>query len=221
MLLCALLALSGCGAQASQETSPSAETSTSEQAAVTTGSTIDATGLFSDRDLEGTYDESAAIAIQLSGDSAACDSDTVTIEGSRVTIGAEGVYVLSGTLTDGQIVVNAGETDKVQLVLAGADITSSTSAAIYALEGDKVFVTLAEVVRIAQLAANETGGVVNTVDEFLRPLSPNAYVHKEKTAVKPREGAVMSKKEKFPLSLSPEKQPLWDGGIRKMGASPP
>ena len=144
MLLCALLALSGCGAQASQETSPAAETSTSEQAAVTTGSTIDATGLFSDRDLEGTYDESAAIAIQLSGDSAACGSDAVTIEGSRVTIGAEGVYVLSGTLTDGQIVVNAGETDKVQLVLAGADITSSTSAAIYALEGDKVFVTLAE-----------------------------------------------------------------------------
>ena len=178
MPLCALLALSGCGAQTSQETSSAAETSTSEQAAVTTGSTIDATGLFSDRDLD--YDESAAIAIQLSGDSAACGSDAVTIEGSRVTIGAEGVYVLSGTLTDGQIVVNAGESDKVQLVLAGADITSSTSAAIYALEGDKVFVTLAEVVRIAQLAANETGGVVNTVDEFLRPLSPNAYVHKEK-----------------------------------------
>lgn len=116
----------------------------SQEAAVTTASTIDTATIFSDRDLEGTYDESAAIAIQLSGDSAACDSDAVTIEGSRITIGAEGVYVLSGTLADGQIVVNAGETDKVQLVLAGADITSSTSAAIYALEADKVFVTLAE-----------------------------------------------------------------------------
>ena len=144
ILLCALLALGGCGAQTSQETSSATETSTSEQAAVTTNSTIDTTGLFSERDLEESYDESAAIAIQLDGDRAACDSDAVAIGDSRVTIGSEGVYVLSGTLTDGQIVINAAETDKVQLVLAGADITSSTSAAIYALEADKVFVTLAE-----------------------------------------------------------------------------
>ena len=143
MLLCALLALSGCGAQTAEETSSATDTAASETA-VTTVSTIDTTSLFSDRDLEGTYDESAAIAIQLDGDSAVCDSDAVVIEGSRITIGSEGVYLLSGTLTDGQIVVNAGETDKVQLVLAGADITSSTSAAIYALEADKVFVTLAE-----------------------------------------------------------------------------
>ena len=53
-------------------------------------------------------------------------------------------YTRQYTLTDGQIVVNAGETDKVQLVLKGADITSSTSAAIYALQADKVFLTLAE-----------------------------------------------------------------------------
>ena len=142
--LCTLMALSGCGAQASGEASSVPDPSPSQEAAVTTASTIDTATIFSDRDLEGTYDESAAIAIQLSGGSAACDSDAVTIEGSRITIGAEGVYVLSGTLADGQIVVNAGETDKVQLVLAGADITSSTSAAIYALEADKVFVTLAE-----------------------------------------------------------------------------
>ena len=142
--LCALLALSGCDAQTGGEVSASLETGNPEETAAATAAAVDTTGLFSDRDLEGTYDESAAIAIRLDGDSAACDSDAVTIEGSRVTIGAEGVYVLSGTLTDGQIVVNAGETDKVQLVLAGVEITSSTSAAIYALEADKVFVTLAE-----------------------------------------------------------------------------
>lgn len=148
LLLCALLTLSGCGAQTSQDTSSAGETSATEETAASTetaaNSTVDTAGAFSDRDLEGTYDESQAIAIQLSGDNAACEADGVAIQGNTVTIGAEGVYVLSGTLTDGQIVVNAGETDKVQLVLAGADITSSTSAAIYALEADKVFVTLAE-----------------------------------------------------------------------------
>lgn len=105
---------------------------------------INTDGLFSDRDLAGTYDAEEAVTIQLNGDSAACDSSAVQIEGSSITITAEGVHLITGTLNDGQIVVDAPDTDKVQLVLAGANITSSTSAAIYALEADKVFVTLAE-----------------------------------------------------------------------------
>lgn len=142
--LCALLALSGCGVQTSEAATADTGETASQSVTADAVSAVDTDGLFSDRDLAGTYDESEAAAISLEGDSAVCDSDGVTVEGSRVTIGAEGVYLLSGTLTDGQIVVNAGETDKVQLVLAGADITSSTSAAIYALEADKVFITLAE-----------------------------------------------------------------------------
>ena len=144
IVLCTLLALSGCGARAGNVVSSVTETAVSAQTEVTTVSALDTASIFSDRDLAGTYDESAAISIQLNGNGAVCDSDSVTIEGGQIIIEKEGVYVLSGTLTDGQIVVNAGETDKVQLVLADADITSSTSAAIYALEADKVFVTLAE-----------------------------------------------------------------------------
>ncbi len=142
--LSALLALSGCGAQQPASSGAvEAVSSATEETAVTTASAAGTGSLFSDRDLQGTYDESSAIPIQLNGDSAACDADGVTIEGSRIIIRQEGVYLLSGTLTDGQVVVDAGENDKVQLVLDGADITSSTSAAIYALEADKVFVTLA------------------------------------------------------------------------------
>lgn len=141
--LSALVVLSGCGAQSASSGTVEAASSATEETAVTTASAAGTDSLFSDRDLQGTYDESSAIAIRLNGDSVACDADGVTIEGSRVTIRQEGVYLLSGTLTDGQIVVDAGENDKVQLVLDSADITSSTSAAIYALEADKVFVTLA------------------------------------------------------------------------------
>lgn len=142
-LLCALLALGGCGAQTG-ETSAVTEAGASGVTATAAESVIDTTSLFSDRDLEGTYEASEAVAIVLNGDSAACDSDAVTVEDGQIIIGEEGIYRISGTLTDGQIVVNADETDKVQLVLAGADITSSTSAAIYALEADKVFLTLEE-----------------------------------------------------------------------------
>lgn len=140
VLLCGLLILSGCEAQNTSDK----ENTSSGNTTFTTVSTIDISGVFSDRDLAGTYDEGEAVGIELNGSSAACDSDSVVIDGGTVTITAEGVYLISGTLTDGQIIVNAGSTDKVQLVLAGADITSSTSAAIYALEADKVFVTLAE-----------------------------------------------------------------------------
>lgn len=142
-LLSALLLLSSCGAQNTQAT-PSAAVETAAQTVEPTAAAIDTQALFSDRDLAGTYDESAAIPIQLNGDSASCASDAVTIEGSRVILSSEGVYLLSGTLTDGQIVVNAGESDKVQLVLNGVDVTSATSAPIYALSADKVFLTLAD-----------------------------------------------------------------------------
>lgn len=126
-LLVALGLLAGCN-QSSSDASASSSQEDALSGQQTAATAMDTSALFSDRDLEGTYDESAAVAIQLSGDSAACDSSAVTVEGSTITITAEGVYLLSGTLTDGQIVVNAGETDKVQLVLKGADITSSTSA---------------------------------------------------------------------------------------------
>ena len=61
-----------------------------------------------------------------------------------MTIKAAGVYVLSGTFTDGTIVVDAGDDDKVKLVLDGVSITAADYAAIYAKNADKVFVTLAE-----------------------------------------------------------------------------
>lgn len=151
-LLCTALLLTGCTQQASSAGAESAAsvTATPESAAAATADSvntiavINTDGLFSDRDLAGTYDAEEAVTIQLNGDSAACDSSAVQIEGSCITITAEGVYLITGTLNDGQIVVDAPDTDKVQLVLAGANITSSTSAAIYALEADKVFVTLAE-----------------------------------------------------------------------------
>lgn len=152
-LLLAVCLLSGCGAQntsASSSGSVAASSDTAQQNAeqATTGGTeasvIDTSSLFSDRDLAGSYDAASAIAIQLQGSSAACDSDAVTVENGRITITQEGVYLVTGTLTDGQIQVNAPDDAKVQIVLSGASITSSSSAAIYALNADKVFLTLAE-----------------------------------------------------------------------------
>ena len=105
---------------------------------------IDVTDMFTKRDLAGTYEESEAVKITLSGKTATCDSSNVQIEDGVVTIKEAGVYVLSGILTDGTIVVDAGDDDKVQLVFDGVSITTVDYAAIYAKNADKVFVTLAE-----------------------------------------------------------------------------
>lgn len=111
--------------------------------AAQTLSAVDTANMFSSRDVEVGYDEETCAKITLSGDSASSDSDAVQIDGSTVTITDEGTYLLSGTLHDGQIIVNAEDADKVQLVLNGVNITSSTSAAIYVAQADKVFVTTA------------------------------------------------------------------------------
>jgi len=100
--------------------------------------------MFTERDGKTKYDESKAVTIKLNGTSATASSNSVNISGSRVTITEEATYVISGELTDGMLIVNAKDTAKLQLVFNGVDVTSKTSAALYILEADKVFLTLAE-----------------------------------------------------------------------------
>lgn len=117
--------------------------------------------MFTDRDNRTEYTEGSSAVITLSGDSVSSNSNNVTISGTTVTITGEGTYIIRGTLNDGMIVVNAGEKDKMQIVLDGASVTSASSAALYILEADKVFVTLAE--GTENLLAN--GGSFTAIDE--------------------------------------------------------
>lgn len=112
--------------------------------AVLADSIVLGTDIFTDRDYRAEYDEDSCALIQLDGDTATCDSNAVEISGGTVTILDEGTYALSGVLTNGMVIVDAEKTDKVQLLLNNADITSATSAAIYVRQADKVFITLAD-----------------------------------------------------------------------------
>lgn len=99
---------------------------------------------YSSRDKDATYGEATATHIELTGTSAKFEGSGVTVDGSTVTITAEGVYVVSGALDDGQLVVEAPEDAKVQVVLAGATIHNEDGPAIYIKQTDKCFITLAE-----------------------------------------------------------------------------
>lgn len=92
--------------------------------------TLNADEMFTDRDKETEYDISSATQITLADES--------------VTISKEGCYILSGSLKDGQIIIDADDSAKIQLVLNGVTINSDDSAAIFIKEADKVFITLAE-----------------------------------------------------------------------------
>lgn len=129
-------------------------------ASVDTDFSQTAEDMFSNRDSETTYD-SDSVKIQLNGTSASCSSDKVQIDGGKITITDEGTYILSGNLDDGMIIVDAEETDKPQLVFDNVTITSATSAPIYILEADKVFITLAE----GSTNTLTNGGTFTAIDE--------------------------------------------------------
>ena len=152
LLAAAVFALSGCGlagaasSSAAEEAASSAgETPEAVGTAETgeSGSLVSASEMFTARDMEIGCDEETCAHITLSGDTASSDSDAVQISGSTVTITDEGVYLVTGTLDDGMLVVSADDADKVQLVLDGVQITNADSAALCVLEADKVFVTTA------------------------------------------------------------------------------
>ncbi|MGN0394352.1 MAG: carbohydrate-binding domain-containing protein [Coprococcus sp.] len=117
--------------------------------------------MFSDRDYEVGYDKNTDITIQLNENTAVSTSDSVQISDSTVTITKEGTYIISGTLDDGMIIVNAPDTAKIQLVLDEVNINSKTSAALYIKNADKVFLTLADDTKNTL----SNGGTFTAIDE--------------------------------------------------------
>ena len=70
------------------------------------------------------------------------NATTITLSGTDdVTVSDGGVYVLTGTLTDGRVLVNAPDAD-VTLVLQDADITCSDSSALYIYKAASVLLYL-------------------------------------------------------------------------------
>lgn len=141
-----MTAVAGCtGAKSSTGNVVSSETETNaeETSAQSEAGSFSSADMFTERDLAGTYEESGAVYVTLSGDGITGETDGVAIKGQTVTITAEGTYIFSGTLSEGQIVVDA-DNAKVQIVFDNVDITCASSAAVYVKSAEKVFVTLAE-----------------------------------------------------------------------------
>lgn len=65
-------------------------------------------------------------------------SDGITQSGSVYTITKAGEYTVSGLLSDGQLIVDAGDEDEVTIVLNGTSITCSSGSPIYVKNASEV-----------------------------------------------------------------------------------
>ncbi|WP_424116798.1 carbohydrate-binding domain-containing protein [Rothia mucilaginosa] len=146
--LLAALALTGCAATSASNASASSATSTS--ASSTSGTTSKVADSFSTDVKSGaklaedthysakdlTWDSSSEVTIDLSNPTA---TDGVTVSDGVITITNAGNYKLTGTY-EGQIKVEAADSDMVRLILDNATITNSTGAAINVVEADEVVI---------------------------------------------------------------------------------
>lgn len=89
--------------------------------------------------------EKTTATINLSQDKITIDGTGATSDGNIVTITAGGNYKISGTLSEGQIKVDTeNESDKVELILDGVNLTNTTESAIYEKQAGQVTITLAK-----------------------------------------------------------------------------
>ena len=128
---------------ASSQSTQSEESAASSELETDVEHLVSVTDIVTDRDLEGTWEEDGATKISLSDDGCAVDGAGAVADGTTVTITAGGTYVLMGQMSAGQVVANA-DGEKVQLVLDGASVTSTDSAAILVHAAKKVWLTLAD-----------------------------------------------------------------------------
>lgn len=88
--------------------------------------------------------EDDTTVIKMENDTFSVEGAGADVENNVVTISQAGTYIIGGTISDGQIMVNSKQEGRVWLVLKGADISCQNSAPIYIKNAEEVVLTLAE-----------------------------------------------------------------------------
>ncbi len=130
---------------------------------------------FTANDLNGEWDDASATVITLQGADAKISGGGAYAYDGGVVISGGGRYVLSGTLTDGSITVDANDSAKVWIRLDGVDVACSDDACLRIDQADKVFLTLGAgtensfssgAVYSGRALADKTGGTIFAHDDL-------------------------------------------------------
>lgn len=101
-------------------------------------------GWFTANDLDGDWDASGATRIVLSDEGSEVHGNGAYVYQGDVYIVYAGRYRISGTLSNGRILVQADGDDKIWLLLDGVSLHCEDDAALRVEQAGKVFLTLAE-----------------------------------------------------------------------------
>lgn len=135
-IIIAAFSMAGCSLNSELSSDKTSSASSSQ----TTQSDIDTS--ISAADLDVGYDESASCSIALSGTTAEISGSGAELSDGDLHITAAGTYILSGELSDGQIIVDADKESEVKLVFSGVKVSCSDNAALFINKAAKVTVTL-------------------------------------------------------------------------------
>jgi len=137
------------GSDSSNSVDPSTPTDTNQNPTSAASTEIGAASSFDilethESESDYTWDEADVVEISLANEASSAAGNGVRVESNQITITASGTYRLTGTLSDGQVLVESMDDGVVQLILNGVDINSNTSAPIYIKESAKTIVILAD-----------------------------------------------------------------------------
>jgi hypothetical protein len=150
-LIVAALMLSGCTATLAERGAPAPATQpvggeVGPTASPTTQIATEAqteTETPSAADIDAGTASVATTMITLAGAHITVKGPGVTVDGTTVTVTAAGTYEITGTLDNGQIVVETQDRASVVLILNGADLACANCAPIYIANARKTVLTLA------------------------------------------------------------------------------
>lgn len=103
----------------------------------------EATGRYTNFDQETDYDKNDT-KIEFTDSKVTVSGDGAEVSGTVVTINKAGTYVLSGSCTDGQLIVEVKIEEKVHLVFNGLKLICKNSAPVYVKSCDKTTITLVD-----------------------------------------------------------------------------
>lgn len=95
-------------------------------------------------DLDESFSMVDATLITLQDNQILVEGEGAEVEGSKLLIIAAGTYILSGDLSNGQIIINAPEEDPVRIIFNGVDLTFNDGSPFYVHNAGYVVITLAE-----------------------------------------------------------------------------
>ncbi|KGE20145.1 carbohydrate-binding domain-containing protein [Paenibacillus wynnii] len=148
VFMCAAL-IAACGNTSEAQTNDETASTTTTAAKSTVATEGQQTSIkmsdlvtFDEKDQSTDWSAENPVLIQLEGTSASIEGSGAEAKDGSVMITAAGTYVLSGKLTEGQVVVDVQDEGNVRLVLNGVDIHDSDSAPIYVKEAKNAMITL-------------------------------------------------------------------------------